>query len=331
MAKKDFGLVVVGNALVDVLARADEAFVAQQARDHGMKRGAMNLISAERAKELYALMGPAEEMSGGSGANSLSGFASFGGKGAFIGKVADDEFGEIFTHDLRAQGIHFGTPAYNGLLESGRSYILVTPDKERTMNTYLGASTKIDIADIDDILIARSRILLLEGYLFDEQSAKNAFLRAARAARTGGTQVAFTLSDHRCVERHHADFDRLVHNYVDILIGNEKEIQALTLKPTFEAAVQAIKGACNTLVLTRGAKGALIIRDGQSYDIPAIPPEKLEDTTGAGDAFAGGVLYGLSEKMTADKAGLLGAKAASKTISHIGARSPGVKFSDLLL
>ncbi len=325
-AEKDLGLVVVGNALVDILAHADDDFIAR----HGMDKGAMTLIDAQRGRDIYDEMGVATEMSGGSGANSLAVFSSFGGKGGFIGKVADDELGEIFTHDLKAQGVAYSTPVYEGEEQTGRSYIVVTPDRERTLNTYLGASTELNASDVDEALIGRAKILLLEGYLFDKPSSKQAFMKAAKAAQAAGTKVALTLSDRNCVARHHADFKELVANHVDILIGNEEEIKALTLKETFAEAADAAEDYCETAVLTKGKDGALIIDKGTRYEIPSVKPEKIVDTTGAGDAFAGGVLYGFSEGMSPDQAGLLGAKAASKTISHVGARNPDVKFADLL-
>ena len=327
MAKKDFGLVVVGNALVDILSQESDGFIKAH---KGMQKGAMNLIDTERGHQIYDAMGPATEMSGGSVANSLSVFASFGGSGVFIGKIADDEFGEVFSHDLKAQGITFTTKPYQGDLQTGRSYIVVTPDKQRTMNTYLGASTEISETDIDEELIVRSEILLLEGYLMDKPKAKQAFKKAASFAKQHGTKVAFTLSDHNCVGRHHQEFMDLVRNDVDILIGNEEEIQALTLTETFEDAAQMASGLSEIAVLTKGKDGALIINNGERYEIPTFPPEKIVDTTGAGDAFAGGVLYGFSAGMTPDEAGVLGAKAASKTISHIGARNPDTKFKALL-
>lgn len=330
MAKKEWGLAVVGNALVDILADADEAFVAAQARQCGMQRGAMNLINPERARELYGLMGQGTVMSGGSGANSLSAFASFGGRGAFMGKVADDELGGIFRHDMQSQGIGFDTPVYAGALETGRSYILVTPDGERTMNTYLGASTEIMEADIDEAAIAGARILLLEGYLFDRPEARRAFEKAAAIAAAAGTQVAFTLSDHRCVERHHADFVSFVRNHTALLIGNEKEMRSLTLQADFESAAAAARDLCGMLVLTRGARGAVIVCGAATHEIAAARPEKIVDTTGAGDAFAGGLLYGLTQGMPPGDAGALGAKAAALTIAHIGARSPHVSFATLL-
>ncbi len=327
-ARKIFGLTGVGNALVDVLAYTDEAFImAQESR--GMKKGAMMLVDAARARELYDIIGPTQEMSGGSVANTVSGFASFGGRAAFIGKTGDDQFGTVFRHDMNAQGVRFSTSPERGK-DTGRSYILVTPDGERTMNTHLGANEHFGPDDIDEKMIAASKIILLEGYLYDRPGAKAAFEKAVAIAKKAGTKVAFTLSDYRCVERHHDDFTRLVRDHVDILIGNQREIRAFTLQNDFEKACEAVRPLCETIVLTRGAKGARILRDGETHDIAPAPREKLVDTTGAGDAFAAGVLFGLSKNLPPQKCGELGAKAAAKTISHIGARSPGVKFSDLL-
>ena len=325
MVKRKFGLVAVGDALVDVLVHMDTL-------PAGMKKGGMTLVDRAQASAFYDQIGPGLEMSGGSAANTLSGFVSFGGAGAFIGKVADDQLGEIFKHDLEAQGIAYQVVPYSGTEEeTGRSMIVITPDGERSMNTYLGANGSFSPDDIDEGLIAQGSIVLLEGYLFDKPEAKAAFMKAAAAAKAAGTKVAFTLSDAKCVERHHADFVNLVDNYVDILFANEKEIKALTMKSDFNDSAAVIRGRCETVVLTRGSQGALIVAaDGSDYKIDPVKPEKLEDTTGAGDAFAAGVLYGLSEGMNPAQAGSLGARAASLTISHIGARSPDVKFSKLL-
>lgn len=324
MAKRKWGLVAAGNALVDVLVHAPDLPL-------GMKKGGMTLVNREQAAALYNTVGPGIEMSGGSGANSLSGFVSFGGRGAFMGKTADDQFGEIFRHDLAAQGIAFPTPLYaDGVEETGRSIIMVTPDGERTMNTYLGVNANFGPDDVDENLIVQADIILLEGYLFDKPDAKAAFMKAAAAAKAAGTKVAFTLSDAKCVERHHADFTNLIDSYVDIVFANEKEIKALTLQDDFDTAVKALAGRCETAVITRGARGALIVSDGREYKIDPVKPKQLVDTTGAGDAFAAGVLYGLSEGMNPAAAGMLGAKAASMTIGHVGARSPDVRFADLL-
>lgn len=327
--KKRFGLVAVGNAIVDVLVPASDDFIASQ-KGNGMKKGTMTLIDPARAGELYTLIGPGQEMSGGSAANTLSGFVSFGGRGAFVGKVAADDFGAVFRHDMQSQGIHYATPPLETGNATGRSYILVTPDGERTMNTCLGANACFGPGDIDESLVADAEIVLLEGYLYDRPEAKAAFEKAVVAAKESGAKIAFTLSDSRCVERHHADFMNLVANHVDILFANRKEIMALTLKDSFEEAAESARGLCETAVLTRGAQGALILQGNRSFTIPPVPVENPVDTTGAGDAFAAGVLYGLSVGLPPQECGNLGAKAASRTIGHIGARSPGVRFSDLL-
>jgi sugar/nucleoside kinase (ribokinase family) len=290
----------------------------------------MILIDKPRSKEIYGLLQNPQKMSGGSAANTLSGFASFGGKGAFIGKTAQDKFGDVFRADLAAQGIAYATPPLTLNEATGLSYILVTPDGERTMNTYLGANEHFAPADVDEKIIADSKIILLEGYLFDRPGAKAAFEKAVDIASKSGTKVAFSLSDFRCVERHHEDFTKLFNKGVDIVFANQREIKALTLKQDFEEAVNDVKQMCETIVLTRGAKGATIIHKGQSVHIPPAKVEKLVDTTGAGDAFAAGVLYGLSEGMSPEESGKLGAAAAAKTIAHIGARSNTSRFSDLL-
>lgn len=329
MTRKTFGLVAVGNALLDVLTHVDDSFIEAQ-KANGMKKGGMMLINTPRAKELLALMGPTQEMSGGSAGNSLAGFASFGGKGAFIGKVGDDQFGEIFRHDMNTQGISYDTPPYVGEDETGRCYIIITPDGERTMNTYLGTNVHFAPNDVDAVTIRAAQYALLEGYLYDQPRAKQAFHKVAGIGKHAGTQIAMTLSDSFCVERHHADFVRIVKNDVDVLFASEKEIKAYALTQDFDQAAALAASHVKTAVLTRGGKGAVILSGGKRFDIDAIKPKKFVDTTGAGDAFAAGVLYGLSENMPLDKCGRLGAFAATETISHTGGRSPEVRFRDLL-
>ncbi|MEC8664062.1 MAG: adenosine kinase [Pseudomonadota bacterium] len=330
MTEKEFGLVGVGNALVDVLSCEDESVIAELAK-MGLEKGVMNMVTKAQSEAVYDLMGATTEMSGGSGANSLACFASLGGKGAFIGKIADDQFGEIFKHDMEAQGIALSAAIDTDGDSTGHSHIIVTPDGERTMNTYLGCSTNFDEGDVDVDLIARSEITLLEGYLFDKPKAKAAFRVATQAAKDSGGKVALTLSDKGCVERHYEDFKKLADESVDILIGNESEIMALTLAETFEAAVKQVQEAGKTAILTKGSRGAVIVDQGKVYDIASVKPEKLEDTTGAGDAFAGAALYGLSKGMSPQDAGDLAAKVASFTISHVGARSPDTSFAEMFL
>lgn len=330
MAKKIYGLVAVGNALVDVLTHVDDAFIETQ-KPKGMKKGGMILIDTDRAKELYRGMKVETEMSGGSAANSVSGFASFGGPAAFIGKVGNDPLGRTFRADMRDQGIDHDTRPFVGTEETGRCYIMITPDGERTMNTYLGTNMHFSPDDIDERTIRRSSYALLEGYLFDKPSAKAAFEKVAAIGKRHDTKIAMTLSDSGCVTRHHADFKRMVKDNVDVLFASESEIKAYALTDDFEVAAKVAAADVHTAVLTRGGKGAVIIVDGQRYDIPAVKPKKFVDTTGAGDAFAGGVLYGLWRGFTPEECGRLGALAATETISHTGARSPDVRFKDLLL
>jgi sugar/nucleoside kinase (ribokinase family) len=323
------GLVAVGNALVDILAPAGDDFIEYQKNAYGMEKGAMTLIEKDRATELYNQIGPAIESSGGSAANTMAGFASFGGAGGFIGKVSDDILGKIFKHDLRSMGVTFNTPPLPGSPPTGRCIILVTPDAQRTMNTFLGASVELDENDIDRDLIASGAITYLEGYLFDKEKAKKSFYKAAEYAHAAGRKVALTLSDPFCVGRHREDFLKLVDKYVDILFANEEEIKSLYQTRTFEEAADQITAHCEVAALTRSEKGAVIVSKGKQIVIPAHPVEKVVDTTGAGDQFAAGFLYGISLNMNLEKCGLLGSMAASEVISHMGPR-PGRKLSEFL-
>jgi sugar/nucleoside kinase (ribokinase family) len=315
------GVVAVGNALVDVLSQATDDFIAAQKKKHGMEKGAMTLIDEPRAVELYSEMGPGIETSGGSAANTMAGFASFGGKGGFIGKVANDKLGQTFKHDIRAQGVTFDTVPLAIGAPTGRCLILVTPDAQRTMNTFLGASVEFNEEDIDENLIASAQVTYLEGYLFDKEQAKKAFVRAADAAHDAGRRVALTLSDAFCVDRHREDFRKLVENHVDILFANESEIISLYQTKTFEEAAAAVKGKCEIAVLTRSEKGALVLTANEEIAVPAVPVAKVVDTTGAGDQFAAGFLYGFTEKMPLEKCAKLGAAAAAEVIGHIGPAS----------
>ena len=271
-------------------------------------------------------------ISGGSAANTLSTFMSFGGSGAFIGKVSDDCLGDVFRHDLKAQGVMYTTSSAPMSAQTGRSHVMITSDGERTMATQLGANEHFAPEDIDEALVAASKTIFLEGYLFDSPSAKEAFMTAAQMAQTHDTKVALTLSSVSCVNAHRDDFVKLTKSHVDILFGNEKELKALTMKDDFNEAVEAAKTLCDTLVVTRGSKGALIVQEGVHTDIIAAKVEKIEDTTGAGDSFAGGVLFGFAKGFSALESGRLGAEAAAAaaTISHIGARSVNRDFSKLV-
>lgn len=329
MSESSFGVVGVGNALVDVLSHADEAFVAAQCQTYGTEKGAFALIKESDAIKLYDAMPPGIEASGGSAANTMAGFASFGGNGAFIGKVADDILGKVFQHDLRAQGIFYGTEPLILGPATGRCLILITPDAERSMFTSIGASAELSPDDIDPDVIASSRITYLEGYSFEASQSKRAFYRAAEIAHKSGHKIALTLSDPFCVDRHRHDFIDLVQNHVDILFANEEEIKSLFMTQSFEDAASAINGHCEVAVLTRGAKGAVLVSDGKHIVTPAHPVAHVVDTTGAGDQFAAGVLYGLSQNMPLETCGKLGALAAGEIIGHTGAR-PEVPLKTLL-
>lgn len=324
MSETRFDVVGIGNAIVDIFARCDEAFLS----NHGMEKGFMQLIEASRAEELYAEMGPAAEQSGGSVANTCAGLASFGGKCAFIGRVAADQLGKVFAHDIRAIGVAYDTPPSDAGLPTARSFILVTPDGERTMNTFLGASTELGPKEIDKDIIAQSQVTYLEGYLFDKPEAKAAFNEAAVTAREAGRKVALTLSDAFCVERHRDDFLALVRGGVDILFANQNEITALYELNSFDDAAGAVRAEAEIAVLTRSEEGSVIISGNETIEVPAAPVDKVVDVTGAGDLYAAGFLHGLTSGQNLDSCGRLGALAASEIISHIGAR-PEKNLKDL--
>ncbi len=324
MADKSYDVVGIGNAIVDIIARCDEGFLSK----HDLVKGFMRLIDAGEAARLYEAMGPAIERSGGSVANSISGLASFGAKCGFIGRVAADQFGGIFRHDIRSLGVAFDSePAMDGA-PTARCLILVTPDGERTMNTFLGASVDFAPADLDEEMIAASRIVYLEGYLFDREHAKAAFREAARIAKEAGAKVALSLSDAFCVDRHREDFRAFIRNDADILFANDKEITTLYQVNSFEEAASAAQFACELAVLTRSEAGSVILAAGETHD---IAPEKAEmvDATGAGDLYAAGFLYGLTRGAPLDVCGRIGSLAAAEIISHIGAR-PEISLRELV-
>lgn len=315
----------VGNAIVDVLAQATEA----ELKSLGLHKGAMALIDSAMADRLYEGMGPAVEISGGSVANSMAGIASLGGKAAYVGKVKADQLGSHFGHDIRAAGVEFHTvPSAQGPA-TARCLILVTPDGERTLNTYLGACVELGPEDIDESLIARSKMVYLEGYLWDPPRAKEAMLKAANLAHKHGQRVALSLSDGFCVARHRAEFARLIEDHVDVLFANEDEVASLTQADSFEGAAEAVRGRCEVAVLTRGAKGAVVLSNGERFEVPAEPIEHVVDTTGAGDLFAAGFLYGFTHGYGPADAARMGAIAAAEVISHIGAR-PGTSLRELI-
>ncbi len=329
MSEPTLGVVAVGNALVDVISHTTEEFLAEQKKDFDMEKGAMTLIDEYRATELYSFMGPGIETSGGSAANTMAGLASFGGKGALIAKVAEDKLGEVFQHDIRSLGLQFDTQPLAVGPATGSCLILVTPDAERTMNTYLGASSELSPNDIDKELIASAQVTYLEGYLFDREQAKQAFSVAAEAAHNAGHRVALTLSDPFCVDRHRHDFLGLVENHVDILFANEDEIKSLYMQESFDDAKSAVSDNCEIAVLTRGEKGALVVSKGKETFVESEKVEKVVDTTGAGDQLAAGFLYGFTEGMDLEKSLRLGVMAAAEVISHMGPR-PEASYADFL-
>jgi sugar/nucleoside kinase (ribokinase family) len=309
-------VVGVGNALVDVISIESDDFL----REHGLHKGSMTLIDADQAQALYAAMGPGVESSGGSAANTLAGLASLGGTAGFVGRVRDDELGTVFAHDIRAVGVEFpGTPATSGQ-PTGRCLIVVTADGERTMNTLLGAAAELDAGDVDPAFVARGQVTYLEGYLFDRDAAGEAFRKAAAAAHDAGRLVALTLSDSFCVERYLESFRTLVADSVDVLFGNEAELCLLYETDDFEAALAHAERDCHVLAVTRGAAGAVCSAEGRQARIPAAPVDHVVDTTGAGDLFAAGFLYGLTRGLDVETCGRLGALASAEVISHVGAR-----------
>jgi sugar/nucleoside kinase (ribokinase family) len=318
-------VVGLGNALVDVLSHESDEFLAS----HGLVKGAMALIDGERAEALYAAMGPATEVSGGSAANTVAGIASFGGLAAFIGRVSDDQLGDVYVHDLRAAGVRFETPPVGGGSPTGRCLIVVTPDAERTLNTYLGAAAEIGPDDVTTSLVDAASITYLEGYLFDQPLAKGAFRHAAALAHAAGRRVALTLSDGFCVDRHRADFLEVVEHDVDVLFANEAEICALYEVDGFDAARERVCGHCEIAALTRSAKGSVVLSGDEGHVVDAVPPPGgVVDTTGAGDLYAAGFLFGLTRGHDLPTCGRLGALAAAEVISHLGAR-PQMSLAEL--
>jgi sugar/nucleoside kinase (ribokinase family) len=314
-AYPEIAVLGIGNAIVDVLAEVDDSFLAAE----GIAKGGMTLIDAARADRLYARMPAAVEMSGGSAANTMAGIASLGGQCAYIGKVAKDELGAVFAHDIRAIGVAYRTKPLVGGEPTARCLVAITPDAQRSMSTFLGASSFLGPADLDADLIRAARVTYLEGYLFDRPEAKAAFFAAADIAHEAGREVALTLSDTFCVERHRGEFAKLVRE-VDILFANEGEARALTGEGDFTAAARALGEDCRVVCVTHGAKGSVIFTDGRAQTIPAHPVAKLVDTTGAGDLYAAGVLFGLTSGFDIQTSGRVGSIAAAEAISHVGPR-----------
>ena len=316
MASAVHDVVGIGNAIVDVIAHADEAFLGRR----GLVKGTTRLIDAIEADRLYAEMGPGVEMSGGSVANTMAGLASLGGRAGYLGRIRDDQLGQVFRHDITAAGVTYRMPAASAGPSTARCLILVTPDAQRTMNTYLGACVEFGPEDLDRSLIENAQVLYLEGYLFDPPQAKAALQAAAEIAHGAGRKVSLSLSDPFCVERHRADFRRLIADHVDILFANEIEIGSLYETSDFQAAARAAARDCEIAVLTRSAKGSIVVSGSARHEILPAPVADVVDTTGAGDLYAGGFLYGITRGRPLDVCGSLGSLCAAEIISHIGAR-----------
>jgi len=325
MAEAKYDVLAIGNAIFDVFAQTDEKFLA----DHGMAKGSMALIDEARATAIYRDMGPATEVSGGSAANTIVGIANLGARTAYVGKVRDDQIGKLYAHDIRAAGVAFETSAASGGPATGCSYILVTPDGERTMNTYLGAAQDLTTDDIDPAQVAASRIVYLEGYLWDPKNAKDAFVKAATIAHGAGRQVALTLSDSFCVDRYRDEFlDLMRKGTVDLIFANESELHSLYQTSDFDGALAQLRKDTRLGVVTRSEKGCVVVSKDGVVAAPAFPIDRLVDTTGAGDLFASGFLFGLVRNAGHENAGRLGALAAAEVIQHIGAR-PLVSLKEL--
>jgi len=317
MADAKYDVLGIGNAIFDVLVQTDEGFLGR----HGMTKGGMALIDEARATSIYGDMGPATEMSGGSAANTIVGVANLGARAAYVGKVKDDQIGRLYSHDIRAAGVAFETKAASDGPATGCSYILVTPDGERTMNTYLGAAQELMPSDIDAAQITASSIVYLEGYLWDPQSAKEAFVKAATIAHDAGRQVALTLSDSFCVDRYRDEFlDLMRKGTVDLVFANEAELHSLYQTSDFDTALKQLRADTKLGIVTRSEKGCVVASKEGVVAVPAFPIQKLVDTTGAGDLFAAGFLFGLVRNAGFEAAGRLGALAAAEVIQHIGAR-----------
>ncbi|MDX2096117.1 MAG: adenosine kinase [Alphaproteobacteria bacterium] len=317
MASKSYDVVAIGNAIVDVLSFCDDRFLAEQE----MRKGSMQLIDAARAELLYGAMGQATEVSGGSAANTLAGMADLGAKTAFIGKVHADELGRVFRHDMNAIGVEFTTPEATNGVPTARCLIAVTEDGQRTMNTFLGAAGEIHVSDVDTALIAQSKIFYGEGYMWDLDVTKAALRHAFAAARTAGTQIAFTLSDVFCVERSRADYLAMIRDDFDILFCNYDEAQALYPGQSFEQVLGQLQGQCAVIAVTCGSKGSIILTPQARIEVAAVPVHEVVDTTGAGDLYAAGFLYGHTRGLPLEECGRLGSACASDIITHLGARA----------
>lgn len=324
-ANHRYDVVGIGNALVDVLSREEEDFLERL----GLTKGSMALIDSNRAQELYQTVNSKQEVSGGSAANTLSGVASFGAKSAFIGRVRDDDLGMVFTHDLRSLGVDFVSDPVKGGDPTGRCIIIVTPDAQRTMNTYLGSAADLGVDELVPDVIASSKVTYLEGYLFDKERAQAAFHMAAQIAHEAGNEVATTLSDSFCVTRHHDQWLQLVADGTDLLFANEDEITTLFDTDSFDEAKERIRPMVKIACLTRGKEGSVVVSGSETHHIPIHHVPRRVDTTGAGDLYAAGFLYGYTQGLSLGKCGELGSMAAAAVIGHFGAR-PGMSLAQLV-
>lgn len=316
MTEIKYDVLGIGNAIVDVLSFSQDDFIDR----FGLRKGTMILIDEDRAEELYQHMGPATEVSGGSAANTLAGIASLGGRATFIGKVRNDQLGTIFTHDMRATGVHYDTPPATAGKATGRCLIFVTPDAQRTMNTYIGACSTLLLEDVREEHVAAAAITYIEGYMWYEPSTKDAIRKSIEIAKRHGRQVAFTPSDVFCIENHHQEFLDLVEE-CDLVFANEDEVKTLYSVDTFEEAVEAIRGKCRVAVITRSEKGSVVVTATETVAVHAAPVNQVIDTTGAGDLYAAGFLYGYLQGWTHKDCAELGSKCAAEIIQHMGART----------
>ena len=326
MSEAEFGVVALGNAIVDVIVQTKDEFLVV----NEIEKGVMTLIGADQAEALYDQVVAEMEMSGGSAANTIAGLASMGGRGAFIGKVRNDELGAIFRRDIRSLGVRFDTPPATSGAGTARCLVLVTDDAERTMNTYLGACVGLETKDVDVDLIQAAQVTYLEGYLWDPPSAKSAFRKAMQIAHGAQRLVALTLSDPFCVDRYRKEFVQLVAESVDILFANEKEIISLYEAKDLEDAVRQVRGHCKVAALTLGARGSIVLSGSQVHVVDPAPVDRLVDTTGAGDLYAAGFLFGYTAGHDLAICGTYGSKAAAEVISHYGAR-PNTPLIDLVV
>lgn len=317
--EKTYDVVGIGNAIVDVLVQANDDLID----NFELTKGTMALVDEAQAERLYASVGPGLETSGGSAANTLAGVAQLGGRAGFIGRVRNDQLGGIFTHDIRSVGARFDTPAATEGPSTARCLILVTPDAQRTMCTYLGASVGLDPADLDLDMVAQAKVLYLEGYLWDSDEAKAAFITAAEVARAHGGEVALSLSDAFCVERHRESFQELVDGHVDILFANEMEITALYKANSFDEAADQVRGRCKLAALTRSEQGSVILNGAGTHSVAPFQLGPLLDTTGAGDLYAAGFLHAYTQGQSVDECGRLGSLCAGQVVTQLGPRPQG--------